>query len=127
MTALLVAELLGPAYLLVGVGLLLNRAHYSALVKNFSQEGAATYLSGIAVLAVGLAIVNNLHVWTLSLEGLVTLIGWIAVVKGALLLLLPRQLFTISKSLVDNTVLMVCAAVVALLLGGYLTYAAYLV
>jgi len=90
-----IAVLGGPFYVLVGIGMLANRRYYKRLFRDFARDDSfGIYLSAVIALLVGLAIINFHNIWTVDGRVIITVLGWLAVVKGAARLVAPR--FTIS-------------------------------
>ena len=56
-TSIFLARLLGPSMLVIGLGLLLNRATYRDLSLEVLDNPALIYLAGLIALVAGLAIV----------------------------------------------------------------------
>jgi len=120
----LVASLLGPVYLAVGLGLLINKKYYQDTIASMAKGGALLYFGGAAALVVGLLITTHQNIWTLNAAGLVTLIGWIALLKGLALLILPKQMASLTKGCTADGAITI-GAILAIVLGLYLTDTAY--
>ena len=83
-----IARLIGPAYLAVGIGILLNGSFYSGLVAEAVKSPTLIYFSGLLALVSGLAILNVHRSWS-GWPVLITIIGWLLVIGGAVRLVLP--------------------------------------
>lgn len=57
------------------------------------------YLGGIMAVVVGMLIVSYHNVWEVSWTLIVTLIGWLALIKGALLLIIPEAFINLASPL----------------------------
>jgi hypothetical protein len=91
-TAAFLAQLLGPLLFLVGLGLVINRDVYREVAEEVLRSPALTYESGLLALTAGLAIVLNHNVWTT--KGwllIITVTGWLLVLRGVLRILMPQQ------------------------------------
>jgi hypothetical protein len=86
----------------------------------------AVLVSGIAALVIGLLIVMNHNVWQGSVAIIVTLVGWLSIGKGLLLVILPRTVDKIGDWMAAKDGWFTFAAVLYTTLGAYVTYAAYL-
>src|SRR5436309_2526718 len=89
--SIFLAKLLGPVLVLVGVGALLNRRSMPELVQEFLVRPGLFFLTGIIDVSVGLAIVLTHNVWAADWRVLITIIGWMMVIRGAVRLLIPEQ------------------------------------
>lgn len=119
-TSIYLAKLIGPIYLVVGVGLLLNPSNSRAVVKEFMDSPALFYLSGILALIIGGLIVllhNVWHGWPI----VITLLGWAAILKGVVRLIAPDAAKAFISKLAGSKNDMTAAALIALALGAYFT------
>jgi hypothetical protein len=124
-TALLVAQILGPIYLVIAIGMMLNKGHYNNMFREFIKNDAFLYLGGIIALAVGLLIVQAHNYWVKDWTVLVTLIGWIATIKGVWLLAFPELAKKQTKAWMKGNMMQV-ASIVAFGLGVVFVYFGYL-
>lgn len=124
-TTMLVAQLLGPIYLAVGLGIFLSKAHYENLYDSLKKEPLGLMFSGSGAMVIGLLIVLNHNQWGTLPEFLVSLVGWIALLKGITILALPSAFDGLVEFFKKGS-WMTIGGVVAVLLGGYLSWVAYL-
>ncbi|MFC1750142.1 hypothetical protein ACFL2V_15185 [Pseudomonadota bacterium] len=124
--AILVAKLYGAVALAMGLGFLINASYYKKVFVEATKDNVYILLGGIAALTIGILIVLNHNVWEASWVILVTIIGWIAIVKGALLLILPKSA-GLFASWFENKSFVTAAGVGSLILGGILCYFGFLV
>lgn len=94
-----VAQVAALVYLSIGIGMLVDKAYYKKLFDDIFKDTSAIYLGGFMALIAGFAIVTYHNVWEQSWVVLVTIIGWLALVKGVLLLAFPSSFLAWSKSL----------------------------
>ena len=78
-TSVLLATLVGPMMLVLGLFVTFNPARIRRIGREFLDSEALIFLSGVITLPVGLAIVVTHNVWAADWRGLITLIGWIAI------------------------------------------------
>ncbi|MDH5596637.1 MAG: hypothetical protein OEY44_00915 [Candidatus Peregrinibacteria bacterium] len=96
------AQVLAAVYLAIGLGMLLDKAHYKKLFDAALKDTGVMYLGGVMALVTGLALVNFHNEWVKSWEVLVTIMGWLALIKGVLLLALPGKFLGMTKSWVNS-------------------------
>ena len=89
-TSVLLAKLIGLPILVVGLGFLFDKEHFKKVMKEVVTSPGLYYMSGMMALIVGLVIVLYHNVWEGTWEIAITVIGWFALVKGVVRLLLPR-------------------------------------
>ncbi|PIQ77195.1 hypothetical protein COV82_05915 [Candidatus Peregrinibacteria bacterium CG11_big_fil_rev_8_21_14_0_20_46_8] len=84
------------------------------------------FYAGVVHLVLGLVLVMKHNYWVGSWEVIITILVWLVLVKGALIVVFPEQAVEISKSWKSKNMLTFWA-VVDLIVGGALIYVSYLV
>ena len=123
-TSIYLAKLMGPIYLVIAIGMLLNREHFRAVAKKFATSPALFYLSGALALVIGGLIVLLNNVWS-GWPVVITLVGWVAILKGIVRTVLPTQATSWVAKVTGNDNAMTAAGLVALALGAFLTAMGY--
>lgn len=123
-TSLLIAQILGPIYVVISLGMLMNKGHYTNVFNDFIKSDALMYIGGVMAMAIGLLIVQAHNVWVKDWTVLVTIVGWIAVLKGVMLFVFPGVMKKQTKAMMKGNMLQV-ASIVALVLGSAFTYFGY--
>ena len=85
-TTEILAALIGLYCLAMGVGFLAERDEISKMFDDISQQPALGFLAGIIAFIVGGAIVGVHNAWDDLLSSVVSLIGWLGLAEGVLLL-----------------------------------------
>ncbi len=89
--SIFLARLLGPAMLIVGIGVLINQRYYRGMTNEFVASRPLFYIASIIGVVGGLAIVLVHNVWVLNWRVLITLFGWIHFLRGVVTVLFPAQ------------------------------------
>ena len=121
----IIARVIGPLYVIVALGMLFNAEPYRRMAGAFFETPALTYLGGVTALAAGLIILTFHYDWSSLFAGLITLLGWLAVLKGTTLLVAPRLIERVSGPLLKSAVGLPIGGVVALIIGLYLSLKGY--
>jgi hypothetical protein len=124
-TSIFLARLIGPSMLVIAAGLIVNRASYRALVREFVASPALIYIAGLIALVIGLAIVLTHNVWVLGWPVIITIFGWLSLVAGILRIVFPTPLARFGERMAGNEAVLIGAIVLYLVLGAWLTYAGY--
>ena len=82
---------------------------------------------GAFTLILGLLFVQFHNVWTMDWRVLVTIIGWITLIKGSVALLAPSLLIRLSNAYRDSDTLISMQGFIAILFGLYMSYKGYFV
>jgi hypothetical protein len=121
------SRLLGLSYLIGGLAMLAHRnVSVGALATLPSNRLAVLGISSALVLA-GLVMVLAHNRWSKPpLVFIVTLLGWLTLIKGVVYLLLPAScMAALLRAAIDCSAYWHFAAAFLLLLGAYLTYAGF--
>ena len=111
-----VFQLFSLVYLAVGVGMLINRDFYKKLLADCCENAAVMYLGGVSALAIGFVIlayrgIHCTHDWTMILS----LIGWLALIKGILILVWPKLMIATTRAMMKDSLLRVLPVIVILI------------
>ncbi len=120
------SKLLGLYCVVVGLAMFAHAQATMEMIKVLVRDTPALYIAGIFALAIGLAMVLGHNIWSGGvLPVVVTIIGWLALLKGLLVLFLPAHadegLFLGGHYVVHYYV----KAAITVILGIYLTYGGF--
>ncbi|MCX5770688.1 MAG: hypothetical protein NTZ09_10510 [Candidatus Hydrogenedentes bacterium] len=122
MTGAPVFQLLGLAYLAVGLGILINPKFYKRMIDQMLDSPALIYLSGFMALAVGYLLIVFYSTWGVNLRLILTVIGWIALFKGLSAIVLPQLLIKISRIFIRSGKTVIGAGLIMTALGVVMLY-----
>jgi hypothetical protein len=123
--AVFIARLIGPTFVAVGLGILLNGPFYTALIMEAVRSPTLIYFSGLMSLIPGLAILTVHRSWTGGWRVIVTIIGWLMAIGGVIRLVLPATTAALATDIYAKPVILLIVAVVVLVVGGYLSFEGY--
>ncbi len=127
MTDANIFQVLGLVYLFIGLGMLVSPRFYKeALIKMMDNE-AILFITGILVFILGYLLVAYHHVWAGGWPVVITVIGWVAVLKGLMILFVPEGSVRIYRSLRIAERQMGFYGLVASILGIILAYIGYFI
>ncbi len=124
-TPLVLARIIGPVMVASAVSVLLNLHAYPRLVEEYSKSPSLCYLGGFMALLLGLVILQFHHKWELSWPVLITIIGWLCVVKGAVLMIIPGTMLTVLHPLTASSLPLMVSSLISLCIGAFLTLKGY--
>ena len=102
--AVFIARLVGPAFVAVGLGILLNGPFYTSLLAEATRSPTLIYFSGLISLIPGLAILNVHRTWTSDWRVIITILGWLLVIGGVIRIVLPATTAPRSTSATDGSI-----------------------
>lgn len=123
-TSILIAKIIGLIYLSFGVGILLNGNYYKKEIPKLLENTAYLILGGFMAIIVGILIIDNHNYWVKNWTIVITLIGWIALLKGILLLAFPT-LVKVYKPLFNSESFYKILGPLVLIFGLIFTYLGY--
>ena len=128
-TSRYIARLLGPVLLVIGIGMIaglfVEGESYSSLMKEFIGSRALIFITGVLALIAGLAIVNAHNLWVPDWRLVVTVLGWLFIVRGISNLVFPALVQTISDRIVASRGGVIAGAAFTIVLGGILSIMGY--
>ena len=109
------AILAGSAFLVVGLSLFIN-PYVSTVMSDLVNNQGLLWVTGLVTFVMGTVMLALYNTWSKSWRVLVTIIGWLALIKGAVLMLFP-QVMTLYVNFLSNTTLTL-SGIYAIVLGG---------
>src|SRR6266516_3650145 len=111
------ARLIGPVMLVVGLAVFANPRGFRDMAEEFMASRALMFLSGLILTPAGLAIVLTHNVWTADWRVLITLLGWLAAIGGALRLFGPLFVVKAGQAVLNKPYFTSIAAAIWVVLG----------
>ena len=96
-TSILIAKIISVIYLSVGVGGIVSADHYRRIQDDMFKNTALTYFMGCTAAIIGCLIVNYHNIWEHNWTVVITIIGWLALIKGVTIIVFPKLLQRFSK------------------------------
>lgn len=87
--SILVAKIMAVIYLSVGVAAL-RGMNFGKMIDDFEKSAALTYIAAVISIVLGMLLVTYHNIWVQDWPVLVTVVGWAALIKGVLLIVLPE-------------------------------------
>lgn len=123
--SVLLAKFVGPFIVLIGIGLLLNTKAYLQIMKDFLKDTALIYITGLITFTAGLSIVLFHNMWVKDWRVLITIFGWISLIKGVWLTILPGAALKIAKKFSKNIKFAMIPWSLMLIIGIFLIVKGY--
>src|SRR3954469_25326940 len=97
--SLYLARAWGLFSVLVPLGLLLNRQNYLQMVNTLKPDDFSVLIAGVFALVMGVVQVVGYNSWTFDYRGLITLLGWVALLKGIAILFVPGYMGRFARAI----------------------------
>jgi hypothetical protein len=121
MNTVVIAQILGIFFAVTGISMVINKRGTAAAIEESLQNKGISWIWALLALLIGAVVVVLNNEWTSGLALLVTILGWLALIKGAFILIFPGAAISLYKKLSKGGMLAFCG-VVALVLGLVLFY-----
>jgi hypothetical protein len=119
-------RLIGLFTILIALAMLSHWQITPQTVKGMVHDPAGLLIIGMIATGVGLAMVLSHNVWSGgALPVVVTLMGWIILLRGVLLLFIPPAWIAVAFDWILLHGLLPFGVIVGLVVGSYLTYAGF--
>ena len=89
-TSILIAKLIGPILFVAAFAMLANTKELQEMAHEFLKDRGLIYVTGVMAMLGGLAIINSHNIWTADWRVIITVLGWIMTIGGAI-----RMAFTV--------------------------------
>lgn len=117
---MLLAQLLGLYFIIVGVLVLYRRKSIMPAVSQLVANRPLLFVIALAEILAGLAVILTFPQFSPSWEGALSIIGWVLTIEGILYLALPFRVVQRFVRKFNNDTWYGTGGAVAILLGAYL-------
>ena len=114
--SIVLAQILGIVFLALGLELLFKRKFVSVAMNEALEKPATLWIMGLIALLIGAVMVTVQCVWSADWRIVVTIIGWIALLKGLFILFCPHTAEKLYRKWLTDNVL-ITGGVIATLVG----------
>lgn len=119
--SILIAKIASVVYLSAALGAICSANYYRRLVDDMFSNAALTYLMGFTTVIIGFLIVNYHNTWGKDWTVLITIMGWLALTKGVLIIAFPKFVQSVSERIFKRRGLKIFPYI-AILLGVVFGY-----
>src|SRR5258705_885862 len=101
-TSVFIERLIGPVMLVIGLAVFTNQRAFRDMAEEFLASRALSFLSGLLIMPVGLAIVLTHNIWAADGRVMITLFGWLNVIGGAARLFAPAYVMQTRRAMLKR-------------------------
>ena len=118
------AQFFGFLFIILAVSMLFTKKLTLEVLEDFAHNKGLSYLGGLIAVAAGLAMVLSHNIWNAgALAAIISLIGWLMLIKGIVLLFMTPESYLKIYRMVDLEKSYYIISIIFLLIGLYLTIA----
>jgi hypothetical protein len=121
MYTIVTAQILGIFFTFLGASMVINGKDTVIAIEKSVENRSVLWLWGMIMILMGavVSVLNN--EWSAGLPLLITIIGWLALIKGIFILWFPGAAASLYKKLNSGGVIALCG-IISLVLGIVLLY-----
>jgi len=113
--------MIAVVYFAAGIAGLSGKINFRKIVEDFENSPGLTYISGFMALIIGMILVHYHNIWVKDWIVLITMIGWLSLFKGIMLIAFPHSI-SFFKNWYKNTRAWGILLIVIGLIFGYLGF-----
>jgi hypothetical protein len=116
------ARVMGPLLMVVPVVAVVRAADMRQLLAEFTVSDVWPWVTGSFILTAGIAIVAFHQIWRGTAAIIISVLGWLMVLRGIILLAFPGVFASVAQRMIGASGVWIAGFVVVALVGVYLTY-----
>ena len=119
------ARVIGPYFLVVPITAAVRAPQMQTLLSDFESSSVWAWFAGAITLLLGLVVVALHPYWTDPPAVIISVLGWLMVLRGVLLLAFPAALMSAANAVIGTGAMWRIAYLALAVLGLYLTVAGW--
>ena len=112
------AVIMGASLLIVGITVF-NKRNFNAVMDEFAKNKGLSWVTGFMTFIMGSVVIALYNTWNWDWRIIVTLLGWLTVIKGAVIMVFPRSMAQLYTRVMSDRML-TASGIYALALGALL-------
>ena len=121
-TSLFLAKAIGVCFVIFGLSLIIAKSTYQQIIKDLIDHPASIMLAGTINLVIGILIVVTHNVWVADWTVLITVIGWLILIRGIFWTTFPGILLKFLPKVFESDKPIYISSIVVFILGIVLCY-----
>ncbi len=105
--SIFIAKITAVIYLSASLCGFTDRDYYRGLANDMYKNAALTYMMGFIAIIVGFLIVHYHNFWGRDWTVLITIIGWLSLIKGFFIIAFPKFIQRLSEPFLTKKALMI--------------------
>ena len=113
--SIVLAQILGLCFAILGLSMLFNKKWTALAIEEIIKNQGLTWLAGFITLVIGAVLVVLNNVWTSGLPLFITILGWLTLIKGTIVLVFPNLTISYYKKMNNGNIFVWGGAIVFIL------------
>lgn len=120
--SIFLAKVLGIYFLVVGLAILFNLRRTTSIIYGVIQNPSLQLIFGIVTSTIGILLVVSHNIWIRDWPVIITIIGWLILIKGVLNLISPNIASALARPFIQSRASRTFSALISLAIGLYLCF-----
>lgn len=120
-TSVFLAKVLGLFGVISTIAIIFTYKEHLRLERESAENPASLYVSGYIFLLIGILIVVSHNIWSSDWRLIITILGWMILLKGSLRIISPESVKTLINKKRDNFKYII-PEIIILIISSYLLY-----
>jgi hypothetical protein len=116
------SKALGIYLLIVSVAMFINMQQFAIQINYLVNDKALMFVVGFFTLILGILMVISHNIWQWNWRVIITLVAWLTLLEGTILITYPQLINQITIPFIDNAAYVYSGAGFDFILGLVLTY-----
>jgi hypothetical protein len=116
------ARVIGPLLVILFAAVMARATEMGLFISSFFANAALVWITGCAVLVCGLLIVAQHQYWWNPPAVVISILGWILIVRGAVLLIVPQFIARFAAQMATAVLTIQIGSSIMLLVGLWLAW-----
>ena len=95
--SLLVAKIIAIIYISSGIAIIIGQLNFERIADSLNKSPALTLIAGLIGMVFGVILVEHHNIWTANWTVIITIISWLFLIGGIIIVVFPKALSIISK------------------------------
>jgi hypothetical protein len=117
--SILAAKILALTYISAGIAVLSDKITFVKIVEDYEKSKGLTFISGLMALIIGMLLVHYHNIWVRNWTLLITIIGWISLFKGIMLIVFPQSISYFKNWYKNNQVWGILMVAIGVIFGYF--------
>lgn len=123
--SIFLAKVIGIYLIIVSLALLINMKRFKSIIDDIMAHPGLQLVMGFNILIIGILLVVTHNIWVSSWEVIITIIAWIAFIKGILNVALPNYAKKLVKHCTRSKNALLVIGIIDLVIGLFLCYTGF--
>lgn len=119
------AKVIGIYFIIVSTAIFINFNQFSSYINNLLNDAPLMFVTGFFTLILGILMIVSHNIWQWNWRILITLVGWITLIKAISIIFYPQFIDKVSILFVQNVNFAYGAAAIDFILGLILCYCGF--